>query len=259
MAMSWASKRKLTYASVAILAVLFLVGVPAFLIFYKTPTCFDNKKNGGELGIDCGGKCSRLCQSAFLPPKISWGDAKIEKIVDGFYNASSYIINPNINGGAVDVPYKMSLYDAQGIFIVDRVGMVTLYPHRNSLAFQTGINTEKRIPSKASFEFTSPPDWFKSSDELNNLSIIDKKYTEDENGSSLEVIIKNNSLTQYTNIFVSVVLYDERGNVIGFSQTKVDSIGAKMQEVAPFTWPNSRGGKVAAIEVIPIIKPNLVK
>ena len=126
MAMSWASKRKLTYASVAILAVLFLVAVPAFLIFYKTPTCFDNKKNGGELGVDCGGKCSRLCQSAFLPPKISWGDAKIEKIAGGFYNASSYIINPNINGGAVDVPYKMSLYDAQGIFIVDRVGMVTL-------------------------------------------------------------------------------------------------------------------------------------
>jgi hypothetical protein len=257
MAMSWASKRKLVFASIAIGVVFLVVGIPTFLLFYKAPTCFDLKQNGGELGIDCGGKCSRLCQSAFLPPRIAWGDAKIEKIANGYYNASSYIINPNINGGAVDVPYKISLYDAEGVFIVERLGNITLYPHRNSLAFQTAINTEKRIPSKASFEFIKSPEWFKSSDELGSISILDKRYNEDENGSSLEVVLKNNSLTPYRDILISAILSDSNGNVIGFSQTKIDSLEARGQQAAPFTWPVNRNGKVATIEIIPIIRPIL--
>ncbi len=255
MAMSWASKRKLVFASIAIGVVIFLIIVPSFLIFYKAPTCFDKTMNGNEMGVDCGGSCSRLCQSAFLPARIEWGSAKLEKVTSGLYSASSYLVNPNLNGAAVDVPYKVSLYDSNGIFIADRTGLVTLYPHRNSLAFTTGIKTDQRIPSKASFEFVESPVWFKSSDQLGGISILDKQYREDENGSSLLVTLQNNNLTQYKNIQVSVVLYDSSGNVVGFSQTKVDSIDPKKQVTAPFTWPTNRNGSVTSIEVIPIIRP----
>lgn len=253
---SWASRRKLTYASIIISVLFLVVALPLFFYFYKPATCFDGKKNGKETGLDCGGSCSRLCQSAFLPPRIEWGGAKLEKLVDGLYNAGSYIVNPNINGAATDVPYKISLYDSEGIFITDRTGFVTIYPRRNTLAFQTAIKTEKKIPTKATFEFTATPVWFSSTDSLENISILDKKYTEDENGSSLEVVLENKRLAPYKNILVSVILYDINGNAIGFSQTKIDSIMTKnSKEVAPFTWPINRNGKVASIEVLTSIKP----
>lgn len=261
MAISWASKRKLIYAIIASVVFILLIIIPAFLIFYKAPTCFDLKKNGGETGVDCGGKCTRLCQDAFLPPRIQWGGAKIEKLTEGLYNVASYIVNPNINGGAIGVPYKISLYDSQGVYITEKTGKVDLYPRRNSLAFQTAVNTEKRIPAKATFEFTSPPEWFKSSDELGGITIMDKNYEEEGNSSSLRITLGNKTLTPYRNVQVSAVLYDRDGNTIGFSQTTVDYIGPKNPresqtgEVASYTWSNTRNNAVTSIEVIPSIKP----
>ena len=257
---TWASRRKLIYASITIIALFLLVAFPLFLYFYKAPTCFDSRQNGDETGVDCGGSCKRLCQSAFLPARIEWGGSKIEKLADGLYNTASLIVNSNINGAAVNVPYKISLYDSQGLLIVEKEGTVDLYPRRSSLAFQTAIRTDKRIPTKATFEFTRAPLWFKSSDQLEGISIVDKKYTEDENGSALEVTLENKTLIPYKNILVSVVLYDINGNAIGFSQTQVDSLGAKgSNEVAPFTWPVSRDGKVTSIEVLTSIAPVVLK
>lgn len=253
---TWASRRKLIYALILIGVLIVLVGLPLFKIFYKAPTCFDVRQNGNETGVDCGGSCRLLCQSAFIPPRIEWGGAKIEKVADGLYNAASYVVNPNISGAAVNVPYKISLYDSEGLLIVEKNGVVTLYARRNALAFQTGINTGKRIPTKATFEFTAAPVWFKSADLLEGISVIDKKYLEDESGSSLEVVLENKTLVTFNDVQVSVILYDTDGNAIGFSQTKIDTIGAKnAREVAPYTWPINRQGKVASIEVIPSIEP----
>ncbi len=253
---SWANRRKLVYALLLLIFVTLLIGIPAWKVFYKAPTCADRIMNGNETGVDCGGSCKRLCQSAFISPRIEWGGAKLERVADGLYNASAYIVNPNISGGAIDVPYRISLYDSEGIIITERNGNMNIYPRRNSLAFQTAIKTEKRIPTKATFEFTSSPIWFKSTDLLEGISIIDKKYIEDENGSSLEVYLENKTLTPYKDIQVGVVLYDNEDNVIGFSQTKIDNLPPKNQrEVAPFTWPTGRNGRVAKIEVITNIRP----
>ena len=181
---------------------------------------------------------------------------KIEKQAEGLYNVGAYVVNPNINGAAENVPYKISLYDERGILITEREGKMTLYPHRNSFAFQTSINTSKRIPVKATFEFTSPPVWYKSEDALGGIAVIDRKYSDHDNGSFLEVTLENKTLFPYQDVQVSAVLYDADGNVIGFSQTKIDSIPPRNgREIAPYTWPINRGGRVATIEVIPSIPP----
>lgn len=247
---SWSSRRKFTYGFTALFAVIIFIAIPAFLLFYKAPTCFDGKRNGNESGTDCGGSCSRLCQSYFLPPHIEWGGVKFEKLVDGLYNVASYIVNSNINGAAKDVPYKISLYDKEGI-ITERSGKITLHAHRDALAFQTAVNVGKRIPTKANFEFTKTPVWFKSHDTLEGISVINKEYKEDESSSSLEVTLENKTLFPYNNIQVSVVLYDIEDNAIGFSETFIDTIPAKGgREIAPYTWPISRNGKVKTIVVL---------
>lgn len=253
---TWAGRRKLLYAFILLILLVIIIGIPAWKIFYKAPSCFDRKQNGDETGVDCGGFCARLCQNTFISPRIEWGGAKLEKLSKGLYNASAYIVNLNIDGAAIDVPYKISLYDDKGILIVERIGKMDIYPRRNSLAFQTAIKTDERIPTKATFEFISAPEWFRSNDLLEGVSIVDKKYNEDENGSSLEVYLENRNLTPYKDLQVSVVLYDIESNVIGFSQTRIDELLPKNQrEVAPFTWSINRNGQVATIEVIPSIRP----
>ena len=247
---SWSKRRRLTYLSVAIVILVGAVIVPAFFVFYHPPTCFDGLKDGNEQGIDCGGGCQRLCPSAFLPPSVAW--SRFEQVAPGLYNVGTYIVNPNTDGEAMDAPYHVALYDAQGGLIVDYTGTVTLPPHRNTLAFQGAVNVAKRIPAKALFEFTAIPNWHKRSDPLSDLVIGDKSYSEDDSGSSLTVALKDPGVQPLDNIGVSAVLYDKDGNAIGFSHTVVDEIPANGQAIAPFTWPENRHGAVISIEVLPV-------
>ncbi len=253
---SWSSRRKLTYAGIVIITVLALIVFPLFYFFYKAPTCSDMKQNSDETGVDCGGSCARLCQSSFLPPRIEWGGAKFERLANGLYNAASYIVNPNITGAALDVPYKISFYDDAGLLITERKGKMNLYPHRNSLAFQTAIRSDRSVPVKATFEFTKSPEWFKSSDSLDGIAVIDKKYEDNNEGSSFEVTLENKTLLTYRDVEVSAILYDIGDNVIGFSQTKIDEIAPKGgREIAPFTWPINRNNKVISEEILFNIVP----
>lgn len=253
---TWATRRRFMYSTFVIFVLIVLVVIPLFYFFYKPPTCADKIMNGDETGVDCGGSCVMLCQNIFLPPKIVWGGAKFEKISNGVYNFASLIINQNVDAGAVDVPYKISIYDESGLMIKEQFGKVTLYPHRSSLAFNPLVNLDKSIPFKATFEFTSPPVWYRAVDELDKLVVLDKKYTEDNDSSSLEVVLENRGLFPYKNIDVAVVLSDINGNTIGFSRTNIDNLNSKnSRETASYTWPINRNNKVTSIDVLPIIDP----
>lgn len=245
---SWSDKRKFIYASVAVLFVIGAIGVPAFLLLYKAPTCFDSKQNGDEKGVDCGGRCSRLCQSNFLAPNVAW--TRLERVVPGLYNVAAYVINPNPEGEAKSVPFHMALYDKNGMLIIDKQGTVTIPPHRNTLAFLPLVNVANSIPVKVLFEFTQPPNWYKKSDQLSNIEVLAKDYVEEGSSSSLRVTLKNNSVNNLKRFDTYVVLYDGLGNTIGFSKTVVDGIPANSYVTAPFTWNTNRNGEVVSIEVL---------
>lgn len=247
---SWSKRRKMIYGSVFLAIAIVVIGVPSFFIFYRSPTCSDGLQNGSEDGVDCGGKCSRLCQSSFLPPKVAW--TRIENVAPGVYNAAAYLINPNPAAEASEVPYHMALYDDNGIVIADEKGVLTLPPHRNTLAFKGSIRTGSLVPVKALFEFTSAPEWGSQSDPLSSLEIRGKDYGEDGNGSSLTVTLGNDSAEALSDITVYVVLYDASGNALGFSKTVVDKVAGRSTAVAPFTWPKNRQGAVVSIEVLPV-------
>ncbi len=69
---SWSAKRKLVYAIMFFSFVIIVVGLPTFFIWYQKPTCFDGKKNGDEVGVDCGGSCRLLCSFEAVEPDILW-------------------------------------------------------------------------------------------------------------------------------------------------------------------------------------------
>jgi len=254
---SWSSRRKFTYGSLVVLGVILIVGLPAFLLFYKAPTCSDGKQDQGEDGIDCGGPCVRLCASAFLPPEVIW--TKAEPVAPGLYNVAAYVVNNNLSGAAYDVPYEMQLFDAEGVLITYQSGSMTIPPHRNTLAFQGSVATEKRIPAKAVITLGSPQ-WVSATDRLGDIAITDKKYSEDKDSSSLQVTLQNNAVTPYEDVTVYVVLYDAAGNAIDFSKTIVDSVPANGGSVvAPFTWPVTHNNRVISIEVLPVLESQNVQ
>lgn len=249
---SWAQKRRFIYSGTIIAVILIVAIYIVFSFVYKAPTCFDQIMNGNEQGIDCGGSCVKLCSSAFLPVTPTW--TSFEKIAPGLYNVAAYIVNPNNEGAAVDVPYHFVLYDNKGQELIDSPGVVRIPPHRNTLAFQSSLSLSEAVPYKALFAFTGAPQWVKASDTLGSLQVTDKKYTEDDtaNSSSLIVTLRNMSVNSLGKMSVYATLYDASSTIIGFSKTIVDGIAPQSSTFAPFTWPFSRHGSVISIEVLPV-------
>ncbi len=256
---SWATRRQFTYVTVALIALLVVIGLPAFKIFYKAPTCSDGIQNQGEQGIDCGGPCRTLCQSSFLPAVIVWTDTQM--ISPGLYNLAAYIENPNITGAAVNVPYEFSVYDNQGILITQQQGVMDIPANRNTLAFIGAVDMGKRIPAKGgvTFQFTQAPLWKKAHDTLSDLNYPTPIYSEDSSSSvpsaSLQVAITNQGLIPVDNITVFAILKDINNNEIDFSKTTIDEIVAGGKYVAPFTWPYSHKGAVVSEEILPVVTP----
>jgi hypothetical protein len=245
---SWSRRRRAIYSSIVLIFLLGVASAIFFGLFYKKPTCTDKIMNGTEQGVDCGGKCARLCASAFLPPEVAW--RRFEMVAPGIYNIAAYVVNRNTDAEAKNVPYHMVLYDNKGLLITEFDGTMTLPPHRNTLAFKGAVSVGNRVPASAFFEFTGNPDWVKKSDTLSRISVENKEYNEDAVGSSLSVSLKNNDVRPSGRMTVYAILYDASGNALGFSKTVIDQIDAGQTVVAPFTWPATHDGKVISQDVL---------
>jgi hypothetical protein len=86
------------------LLIIFLI----YLIWLKpAPTCFDNKQNQGETGIDCGGPCPSCEIKTLVSPEASWVKyfpSETQTIV------AAEVKNPNLNWGADAFSYTFDIY-----------------------------------------------------------------------------------------------------------------------------------------------------
>lgn len=248
---SWSQRRKLLYTIVTLVIIVIPASLIGYRVAYRAPSCFDGIKNGTEAGIDCGGACQKLCQSAFLPPKHDW--TQYEQIAPGVYNLAAYVENPNPTVGATNIPFHMVLYDTKGTVISGMNGHITLGPKRNTLAFIPGVRVGNSAPGASPFfEFTAAPDWQKEADVLSHLVVGNKAYSEDGPSSSLQVSLKNAGVDPIPRMSVYAILYDKNKNAIAFSKTVVDGIPSGTSVTAPFTWPENFHGQVISQEILPV-------
>src|SRR3989344_9365646 len=93
--MTWALKRQLFYVFVLVLFFAVFGFLIAYPRFNKAPSCIDNKQNGTETGVDCGGSCLRPCGSQVDDIAVLW--ARAFRVIPGQYNAVAYLENQNRN------------------------------------------------------------------------------------------------------------------------------------------------------------------
>lgn len=244
---SWSTRRKYGYLFGLIFIIVVIIGVPAFFVLYKAPTCFDNKQNGGESGLDCGGKCSRLCPADFMEPRVLW--AHSIRVVPGVYNALAYIQNPNQGVEVSKVQYMFKLYDEKGVLISERRGSAFIPAGQKFAVFDGGIRTGERIPVKTIFEFTGEFPW-KLGKQFTNLQSLNVELDQGFSPRA-EVNIKNNTVDQsFSNINAFIVLYDKDDNRITFSKTSIERINPQETQTLYFTWPESFPRPVVRTEVL---------
>ena len=251
--MTWALRRQLLYV---LIIVMFFLGC-AFLIIYpsvnKAPTCTDQKQNGNEMGIDCGGSCSLQCLSQVDPISILW--ARSFRVVAGRYNATAYLENNNRNNVVNKINYSFRFADANNVFIGKREGSTYIPPSGKFAVFESGIDVGNSVPVYTTFEFTQVPQWVTvSQDRVNQLkvSISNINLANEATSPTLSATVKNNSFLTIVDPNFIVILYDENHNAISASKTYLDKLSAEEVKDINFTWPEPMPAKVVTKEIIPL-------
>ena len=109
---NWRRENKIKYfVSLAIISAL-IISYFIYNTFFSTVSCYDNKQNGDERGVDCGGGCAKICQREILPLYIQKGDISISE--DNKNNTNNiYIIISNDNNNTLiqNINLKIRLLD----------------------------------------------------------------------------------------------------------------------------------------------------
>ncbi|MFZ3015935.1 MAG: hypothetical protein WA101_03020 [Minisyncoccia bacterium] len=251
--MTWAFRRQILYSAIFITLVLFF----GFLIIYprlnQAPTCTDNKQNGDETGIDCGGLCQKACIFEVDQISILWSRAF--RVVPGRYNAVAYLENHNKNTAINKISYRFRFADKDNIYIGKREGEVYIPPSGKFAIFEPAIDIGNSIPVYTTFEFSETPVWIQVPQEkINQLKVLisDIKLENQDISPRLSAVIKNNSLFQIPEVNVIAILYDEAGNAVSASRTYLDVLNGEEIKEITFTWPEPIIGNIIAKEIIPI-------
>ena len=250
---NWALRRQIFYISILIL----FFGAFGFLIAYpslnKAPSCTDNKQNGTETGIDCGGSCARACLSQVDAVSVLW--ARSFRVIPGRYNAVAYLENHNKNTAVNKINYRFRFADANNVYIGKREGSTFVPPSGKFAVFEPAIAVGNSIPVYTNFEFTQVSDWVRVSEEKMSqlkISVSNVSLADEETNPVLSATIKNNSFFTIPEVDIIAILYDLNHNAVSTSRTYLEKLAPEEIRDINFTWPEPFDKKVIAKEIIPL-------
>lgn len=246
---SWSGKRQLKYLALLAFVFLGLFLIGLILKFYTPATCFDGKQNQGELGVDCGGPCSLVCENVATVPTLKW--ARVFKIKDGVFSAFAYVQNPNKDAGSFAVPYEVKLYDSKNVLVYSHENSFYLPSGRSIGVLEANLRLGDREPVRADFDiFDEKIVWQKEiidPIEIYERSSVIKNETA---GVKVNAEFVNRGTEIISNLNVVAIVYDGFNNALGASKTVIETFNPAGVEDLVFVWPEDFGGLVKRVEYL---------
>lgn len=237
--MEWAQQRKIVYALSFAVIIILLAAYPVYTLVKQTPTCFDNKQNGDETGVDCGGGCARVCEADVSAPRVVW--AKAFSLGNNQYDIGAYVENINKDAGLKNMRYTFHIFDNNGQIIAEKSGATELTPSSIALLFETGT-TLTDIPGRVDVVF-NPDDLTQWTKAKNSDSVV---LTKNQNLTNVDtkprfdaVLVNTDPVNDVTSLTVGGIIYDVSRNPVAISRTYVDTIPKNGEKNIFFTWPQA--------------------
>jgi len=253
--MSWASHRQFKYFSILVIFVVLIIFAFVYPMIFKKPTCFDNKQNGTETGVDCGGACSLMCKSEITDPVILWSRAF--PVVGSNYNLVAYVENRNKNSGVINAPYEFRIYDINNKLLGRREGTTFIPPNQQFAIFESRFDAGLGQIKSVSFEFLPPLIWIKKDPTLQTLPISVNNIILDNNKDTpnLSATINNDSIYDLPEFDVIAILYDADHNAINASKTHKGQLLNNNSLPVVFTWPEALSALPLTQDILISINP----
>ena len=242
----WAFWRRVQYGT-GFVVFLLCIALPIYFIYFvHEPTCFDGIQNGGERGIDCGGSCLLVCAADVFPPAPLWSESF--KIVDGQYNAVAYVENRNIEIGAPALAYTFRLYDEAGL-ITERSGTTVFPPDGVYPIFEGRIQTEGRVPTRTTIEFSDTTDWRPGNVGRDQFVLAERELVGADAMPRLIAQLTNNSLDTAEDVEIVAVIFNSQKKPLTASRTFLDEFTGRTTKEVVLTWPQPIAKTLRSCEV----------
>ncbi len=221
------------------LALFFLVIFIVYLLWLKpAPTCFDNKKNQGEKGVDCGGPCISCEIKALSPLEASW----IKHFPAGQQLAIvTEIKNPNLNYGADSFSYVIDVYNGGGDKIKSLIKNSFIYSGEIKYIIETAEIDPKDakevkislsdISWKLKEEFPKP--------EIQLRGIKTEPTTPENIAVKVSGFLTNKNAFQLSKARIIGFLFNQNNFQISASKTELENIKAFEESSFKISFPNN--------------------
>lgn len=236
--MEWAQRRKIHYTLVFAVIIISLVTLLTYLAFHKAPTCFDQKQNGNEIGIDCGGPCALFCSTQVKPLHVVW--VKAFSFAPGHYDVGAYIENPNVDAGIRGARYTVRILDENKEIVAERSGIIDIIPGAPTFVFEGNVRLQSD-PSDVQIGFNSGDleRWTASRPRSSVILTKNQSLKNADTKPRLEVTLVNTDLVNNVEkITLGAIVYDSLNQPVAVSRTFVDKIEKGDEFSSVFTWPN---------------------
>lgn len=247
--MQWRFQRQLIVL-VIILLPLAVLGFYFISKFFPETTCFDNKQNQDELGVDCGGPCINCALKK--PKQIITFWARAVGARQNAYDAAAFIENANDVLATQNLRYEFTLFDDLGL-IARREGSAFLYPQEKTYIIEPNIQTA-RIPKRVEFKMLSAS-WEVRSEFPPHIVVERSSYSLlEENEVKRGVVdadIINKTSFDFKSITVQFAVFDPAENLLAINVVAVENIKAGARKSIRSIWPSEIEGEIGRIEIKP--------
>lgn len=252
--MSWASRRRTSYAFGVILFLIIIIGGPLLYTWLKKPpTCSDGIKNQKETSVDRGGPCLLLDARTLAPSAVLW--TRSFYVREGQYDAVALIQNPNKNAGISAVTYRFGLYDERNVLVAERIGTAFLMPGSVTPVFEAAIPTGNRVVAHTYFDMTQPLVWERLDDTSRVVEVSNTQISDTTTSPRVTANVHNTSVATARDLTFIIIISDPAGNAFAASQTAIEALPAGESAQIIFTWPRPFNITVGKVQIYPLAAP----
>jgi hypothetical protein len=219
--MDWRLRKQIIYGLIIFL-IFFLI---SFFIFLKirgpvVATCFDDKQNQGEEGIDCGGPCPP-CELKTAEPLKIYPTKYL--IYSNSFDILGILENPNKNLAVENVEYYFEVYDLyNNLKATTTLKKITLEPETRKYLLEINYPKPEYLLGEIKLKIINPkPQNWKKREKIEiPVSHYNERVISDNKNWKLAVNLFNNS---YKNQDVDVfgLVYNQNNDLVAVGQAKV--------------------------------------
>ncbi len=249
-------KKQLIYGTAYLAAAAGIATAAYFLFLKPVPSCSDTIQNQGELAVDCGGPCSRVCSPSVQPirPLELVDGVLILEPNAGHISVLAKVTNPNLAYAARNFLYEFKMFDTKGVALESIRG--TSFIYSGEMKYILAPNVSRVDASRIEFT-TDGAEWVSSKGEGENPPSVTVSGTgvRAEGGTIfIEGAILNEDIISVPRVTILGTFFGSVGQIVGASETEVTDLSPGETKKFSIIHPMIEGADLAATKIFPYAK-----